>query len=88
MSWGGPATKKTPTLPLLHKVRCPRGGGRFLSGGGPATKKATLGVAFCMGGAGCQASLQDTTPVKAVTSTMMPKAMRYQANGTKLLVEM
>lgn len=32
-----------------------------------------------------QESTQLTMPLKAVTSTMMPNTMRYQANGTKLL---
>lgn len=33
-------------------------------------------------------SAQTTTPLHAVASTTMPNAMRYQAKGTKLLVEM
>ena len=33
-------------------------------------------------------SAQTTSPLQAVASTTMPNAMRYQANGTKLWVEM
>ena len=35
-----------------------------------------------------QESTQLTMPLKAVTSTMMPNTMRYQAKGTKLLEAM
>ena len=33
-------------------------------------------------------SAQVTQPIYAVTSTTMPKAMRYQANGTKVWLAM
>lgn len=33
-------------------------------------------------------AVQSTSPLQAVPNTTSPKAMRYQANGTKLWVEM
>lgn len=50
------------------------------------TKKPGVGAGLCSQGRAIdQESTQFTIPLKAVTSTMMPNTIRYQANGTKLL---